>query len=51
MNQIAKTFLEGESPTLNHIIHMEERIIDFLKSLKNQNEILGSIMITYIHQV
>ena len=28
-----------EGKVLNHIIHMEQRIIDILKSLKNQNEI------------
>ena len=28
-----------EDKVLNHIIHMEEHIIDLLKSLKNQNEI------------
>ena len=28
-----------EGKAVNHIIHMEERIIDLLKSLKNQNKI------------
>ena len=37
-------FKEGKSlkrmaKVLNHKIHMEQRIIDLLKSLKNQNEI------------
>ena len=28
-----------EGKVLNHIFHTEQRIIDLLKSLKNQNEI------------
>ena len=28
-----------EDKALNHIIHMEERTVDLLKSLKDQNEI------------
>ena len=34
-----KRFYLEEGKLLNHIIHMEQRIIDFLKSLKNQNDI------------
>ena len=29
-----------EDKVLNHIIHMERRIIDLVKSLKNQNELM-----------
>ena len=34
-----KRFYLEEGKVLNHVIDMEQRIIDFLKSLKNQNEI------------
>ena len=39
-----------EGKAVNHIIHMEERIIDLLKSLKKQKKFQRKI-ITYIHQI
>ena len=40
-----------KSKVLNHIIHIEQCIIDLVKCLKNQNEISEKYYITYVHQV
>ena len=40
-----------EEKALNHLIHMEERIIRLLKSLEDQSEISEKEEMIYIHQV